>query len=252
MDEFFMDNFGMYSRMQDHLLFLGRSDNLIGIRAILNMYTGKNIDYYYRETQYISEKMSCEVRKIHRDYDAYLVMENIRPMGDYREYIQLRGGDLEYLRLMLVPKLEEIIKKADQIFIAQGNKLQVTSKVKPYMVTISNDKKLRIAPEINAIDEETSEGIVALYMNNKESNRVIMSLNQVYSFMYLIRTFDIYGYAASMLAYMQRPPSKTNLRDITGLQDRSIIEQSVLPTDPSKRRVIGNTHHRRIKSYFEQ
>ena len=88
-----------------------------------------------------------------------------------------------------------------------------------------------------------------MFMNSRRENQVSISFDQLYGLMYILRTFDLYGYASSMLSYMGRPPTETNLTNLTGLQERDRVIEQTIPVDASRRRVIGEKE-RKNKNYF--
>lgn len=249
--DYFNSHFGLYSKIQDHLMYIGNYENLVSLNITLNMYNKKleNNNYYYKEIQYVSNKLNAETRKIRRDYDIYLSLENTRPIGTYREYIMIRGKDIEFFRMNLLPRLEEIINRFDEIYMqSEFGKLIVTDAIKPFELTVGN-KTLMFSPGISSNGEE-SYPVVDMYMNSNRDNIVAMNFDQIYGFMYIIRTIDLYNYASSMLAYIQRPPSTTNLIDIT--MDQDPLEPIPIE-DPSKRRFVGDSTKGTSKiSYFHK
>ena len=247
--DYYNYHFGMYSKIQDHLMYLGDSENLVGLSIVLSMYNKKpnKVDYYYKEIQYISDRLNAETRKIKRDYDVYLSLENLKPIGAYREFIMIRGKDIEFFRMNLLPKFEEIITKFDEIYL-RTDKIYVTDVVKPFEVGAGN-KTLLFAPGLSKTGDEVYP-VIDMFMNSNRNNQVAVTFDQLYGLMYILRTIDLYGYAASMLSYIQRPPSTTNLVDITSAQEP--IEPIPIE-DPSKRRFVGDSSQGSRKiSYFNK
>lgn len=246
----FINEFGLYSRIQDHLMFLGNYDNMVAISVILILYQKnrkrESYDYFHSEVQYFSETMCCETRKIKRSNDCYILMENARPIGTYREVVTLRAKDLELMYLTLLPKFEYIIANFDKIYQGVGDKMQVTNFIKPFMIEIGM-KSLIFQPGINKTFTDELAPTIDMFMNGNESNKISMSFNQVYSFMYLIRRFNLFEYAANMMNYLGRPPAGTNLIDMVDSRNYNQVE-AIQFSDPTKRRFIGGTE--RKKSYF--
>ena len=247
----FINEFGLYSRIQDHLMFLGNNENMVVVSVILILYQKNrkrdNYEYFHSEVQYFSETMLCETRKIKRNNDCYILMENARPIGTYREVVTLRAKDLELMYLTLLPKFEYIIANFDKIYQGIGDKMQVTNFVKPFMIEIGN-KSLIFQPGINKTFTDELAPAIDMFMNGKEENRVSMSFNQVYSFMYLIRRFNIFEYSANMMNYLGRPPAGTNLIDMVDNRNYNQVEAMNF-SDPTKRRFIGEDRDRKM-SYF--
>ena len=247
----FMNRFGMYSKMQDQLMLLGNSDNLVSLSITLNLYSinpkTKNTSYYYQEVQYVSERLNQETRKIRRNYDVYLQLENVKPIGNYREFIIMRGKDIEFCRWNLIPKFKELIENFDEIYQkTDSGKLQVTDYMKPFMIDIGQ-KCLVFRPGINKSFTEELVPTVDIFLNAKENNKVSMTFEQMYGLIYILRTIDIYTYASNMLAFLQRPPATTNLIDMTTNQEYNEIA-NIPKEDPTKRRFIGG---QKKPSYFD-
>jgi hypothetical protein len=173
-------------------------------------------------------------------------MENARHIGTYREVVTLRAKDLELMYLTLLPKFEYIIANFDKIYQGVGDKMQVTNFIKPFMIEIGT-KSLIFQPGINKTFTDELAPTVDMFMNGNESNRISMSFNQVYSFMYLIRRFNLFEYAATMMNYLGRSPAGTNMIDMVDSRNYNQVEATAF-NDPNKRRFIGDSD--RKKSYF--
>lgn len=251
--ESFIDEFGIYNRIQDTLMFLGNNENMVCISSILSYYIKnkkkEKYDYFYSEVQYFSENMNCETKKIRRNYDCYLMMENVRPIGTYRETIILRGKDLELLYTTLLPKFEFIISNFDKIYQGVDNKMRVTDFIKPFMIEIGI-KSLIFQPGINKTFTEELKPSIEMYLNGNKDNKICMSFDQVYGFMYLIRRFNLYSYAASMLNFIGRPPMGTNLIDMVDRQNYNQVEATQF-IESGKHRLIGESDKDR-ENYFKR
>lgn len=241
MDDF-MNQFGQYYKMQDSIMLLGSSENLVAITCNLNLYTMKknNLRHFYSEVQYLSEATNTEMRKIKRDYDIYLQLENIKPIGTYREFIAMKGKDLEYFKLHIVPKFRQIIYNREKVYRTRPDGLMVVNEnIKPFQVDVGR-KSLLFRPGVQVIDDEEQKPIIEMFMNSNKDNQVNLDFDQVYEFMYFINTFNLYNYAASMLSFVGRPDPDTNLYDITSKQEYKQIEPKV-PQAQVKRRFIGDS-----------
>ena len=247
----FINDFAMYSKIQDPLLWLGSSDNPVLLSASLNLYNQSlkthQVEYYYREFQYVSEKLNQETRKIKRDYDAYLQLENVRPIGTYREFIPMKGKDIEFCRYNLIPKFEEVIRDFDKIYQVRENKVYV-QETTPFMVDLGS-KYLVFKPGLMSSFTEDIKPCIDMFMNGNDNNCVHINFDQLYGFMYIIRTFDLYNYAANMLSYLGRPPATTNIIDRTTGQEANQMNRVDMTVDPRKRRVVGEE---KKKSYFNK
>ena len=250
--EFFIDEFGLYNKIQDNLMVLGNYENSASISSILSFYIKNrkknDYDYYYSEVQYFSESLHAETKKIKRNYDCYLLLENTKPIGTYRETIVLRGKDLELLYLTLLPKFENIIGDFDNIYQMRGDKLIIDKVIKPFMVEVSYKKNLIFQPGINKTFTEELKPTIDMFLNGNTDNKISMSFDQVYDFMYLIRRFNLYSYAATMLNFIGRPPVGTNLIDMVDQTNYNQVEARTF-TDSKKRRFIEGTEKKK-ESYF--
>lgn len=241
----YVSQLGMYRKIQDKLLFLG--NNIILNMNILLYYQNskKENEYYYREFQYLTKENTIG-KKMVRHTDSFLSLENIKPVGDYREFITIRGKDLELMRMMLLPWFENIIRTFDQIYQTRKGLLYVNDKVKPIQVDLGN-KCIVCVPGIHKLYSEAIEPCIDLYLNGRESNYAYMSFNQVYGLMYIIRTFDIYLYGSTMLAFLSRPPMGTNMIDMGGT-NAYLLQEPVEPVHTPKRFIGGE----RKESYFDK
>lgn len=244
----FNQQYGIYTKLQDKLMYLGRN-------AILNMNTMLYSDsekygrrYYYKEIQYASEKAGCEVKKIVRDFDAYLSIENIKPVNGVKEFITIRARDLELMRYFLIPKFEDIIKNFNKIYEMRDKKMYV-NKITPFEVDVGpgGRKPLIFVPGIHKTYTEDLEPCIDMYINGNHDNIASLSFNQVYEFMYLIRTFQIHLYASTMLSYMGRPPVGTNLINMSDGMIYSSVEE--LNRGSTSKRFIGGA---KDNAYFNK
>lgn len=210
----------LYNRLVDDLMFLG-SNAILRMNAMLysNARGANNRrDYYYREVQYV-DKNGLLVRKMTRSIDAFLTIENLKPVGNTREYIVIRGRDLELMRIFLIPKFESIVQNFGDVFQLRGGHLYVNEKIKAIEVEVgSREKLLWFKPGVHKLYNDQVVPAMELYLNSP-TNVTIMSFQNVYELVYLIRTFQIQQYAASMLAYFGCPPMGLNLYDMTTNQE---------------------------------
>ena len=241
----YVSQLGMYRKIQDRLLLLG--NNVVLNMNIILYYQNsrKEQEYYYKEIQYLS-KDNTIAKKMVRQFDAFLSLDNIKPVGDYREYIVIRGKDLELMRMMLLPKFEAIIQNFDQIYQTRNGKMYVSDKIKPFQLDLGQ-KCIVCVPGIHKTYSETVEPCIDMYLNGRESNSAYMNFNQVYGLMYIIRTFDLYMYASTMLAFLSRPPMGTNMIDMGGT-NAHLLQEPVEPVHTPKRFIGGA----RKESYFDK
>lgn len=220
----FMQRMGIYDKMQDRIIILGQ--NLI-LNMNLLFYSNSEKygrKYYYKEYEYISQKAGEPVKKLSREYDAYLSLENMRANENgYKEFIPIRGKDLQLMKLFLVPKLKEIIEKFDLVYQEREGKLYVSDVVKPFQIDVGV-KALIFSPGLHKIfNDDKMEPCVDVYLNGDKNNVTSLTFSKVYEFMYIIETFQIYTYASTMLSYMGRPDTGTNLYNMAERQEAEML-----------------------------
>lgn len=241
----FMNQMGVYNKIQDRLMYLG--NNAI-INMVIMLYSenekyGRR--YYYREVKYNSNSINVPIKKISREFDAYITLENLKPVNGIKEFIIIRGRDLELMRMSLLPKFENMIQNFDSIFELRKGKMYVTDKVKPFAVDIGATKSLLFVPGMRKLYNDEMLPCIDLYLNSSSDNVVSLTFPQLYEFMYLIRTFQIHQYAVAMLNYLGRPPAGTNLYDATEMQEYDNIAN--METTVNRRPIGGNR-----QSYFDK
>lgn len=244
----YMEQFGMYSKVQDNLFILG---NNVIVKMNLILYSNSEKygrRYYYKEVQYVSKEAGAQTKKILREYDAYVSMENMKPVDNIKEFIIIRGKDIELMRMFLLPRLEELILKSNEIYQVRGNKLYVSDKFKPIECEVGLSKSLIFVPGIHKSYTEEVSPCLNMYLNGS-TNMVSLSFNQVYEFMYFIRTFQIHLYGSSMLSYIGRPIMGTNLYDMTDGQLNNEMQSQSL--DTKQQRFIGGKNNK-PSSYFNK
>ena len=218
MDEKMIAEMLLYNRLVDDILILG--NNAI-LRMNVVLYYNRNKpsgqpqrEYYHRETQYI-DKNGLLSRKVHRNYDAFLTLENLRPVGGNKEYILLFGRDLELMRIFLMPKLEAMVQNFGDVFQVRSGKLYVNEKLRPIEVELSSkDKYLWFKPGVHKLFNDEVVPAMELYLNSP-NNVSIMSFQNVYELIYIMRTFQIHLYASNMLAAFSHPPMGFNMFDMS-------------------------------------
>lgn len=206
----------LYNRLVDDLMFLGNNAILRMNALLYSNAKGANNrrDYYYRETQYV-DKNGLLVRKVNRFIDSFLTIENLKLVGHDKEYIVIRGRDLELMRIFLLPKLESIVQNFGDVFQVRGGHLYVNEKIKPIEVEVgSREKILWFKPGAHKLYNDEVVPAMELYLNSP-TNMSVMSFPCVYGLMYIIRTFQIHTYASSMLAFLGHPPMGLNLYDMS-------------------------------------
>lgn len=215
----FMNQTGMYNKIQDRLMYLGNNAVLSIVIMLYSEHEKYGRRYYYKETKYLSNKTNMPTKKMSREFDSFLVLENLKPVGNVKEFITIRGKDLELMRMFLLPKLEYIIQNFDSIYEMRDGKMYVTDNIQPFEIDVGASKSLLFVPGIRKMYSEELQPCIDMYFNGNTANMVYLSYAQVYEFMYLIRTFQIHQYAATMLNYLGRPPAGTNLYDVTESQE---------------------------------
>ena len=224
----------MYAKVQDTLGYLG--DNAI-INMNIALYREKksNIrDYYRKEIQYI-DKGGRLVRKINRLIDGYLTIEIRKAINGKKPTILIRPNGLELLRMNLLPYLENIITNFKNIYEIRDHKLYLdTSRIKinTMEINLSVSSNMWVSPGILVNYEGESQPSINIYINDLNTITKV-AYNDIYGFMYLLRTFDIYNYAVSMLNALETPNIGIGLYDITSQQDLTSINNYTYEEPPN-------------------
>lgn len=236
-----MEDIQFFSKIQDQLLYLGNPKyNSAILSVVVNLmstnYQG-DANYFYHEIVYPSSKLNTITAKVKRTFNTYLALENVKPLNDnYKEYIMIKGRDLEILRAVFVPYVEAVFgSQFNQIFKYNAqNKLMIES-FKPRAVNdIGGSKYIKFAPGMffNSQEDDFQPGL-ELTLNNP-TNMVVISVAQAFELIYIIRTLDLYTYGANMVNFIGRPPMGTN----TLVLESNGIEHVVKPAQEEPKRVI--------------
>lgn len=156
--------FMLYNKISDPIMYLG-SNGII--RMNLNLYSNSERygrRYYYSEIGYTASD-GYESRKISRDFDSYLSIENLKPINGKKAFIIVRSGDLEKMRLFIGPKLEYWATHCNELF-------EVRSNGKLYRKTPPKIPKM---PEINENDSEEEK---------KKKKKEIKKIQEIYGPLY--------------------------------------------------------------------
>lgn len=225
--EEFMERFGMFSKLQDPIMYLGYGNRMAVLSVVLNM-MNKTLQgepkYFYSEVQYFSSYLNCETRKIKRDINVYVTLENVKPIDGLIEYVALKPKDLEFMKFSLIPYLERIFAEDyDQIYYIDAAGHYCIHEYKQLSIKVGQ-KELIFMPGYVPIYNEPGkyDAGIDMYLNSY-GNMISMIWDQVFGLIYFLKTFDIYSYGANMLAFMQRPPEGTNRYNL----HNSEVEHSV-------------------------
>lgn len=219
----------LYNRITDTILWFG--SNCV-MKMYVSLYSNSEKygrKYYYREVE--TNFTGIRSRKINRDFDAHLSIENTKATPDgLKTFIPIREGDLEILRMSVVPYIEYwIYHKADIFEPRSDGKIykrdipaNITQGTKEYddwihahgPITISLSSRNSLTFEPALIHSFNSEGVdmgVCMFLNSNRKNPVGMSIQKALAFNRIVREFNISLYASSMLSYIGRPKLGTNL-----------------------------------------
>ena len=213
----------LYSRLQDTLMTLGT--NAV-VKVIANLYYEKKNntrDYYKNEVQYIS-KSGKLARKVMRRIDGALMIENMRPVGSKKEVIIIRAGDIELMRVILLPWFERVIHEFNDIYALRDGKLYIEKEVNAIEIVLGQSK-IWFKPGIlsNSITQEVAP-CMDLYLNDPENISKI-PYDSIYSFMHIIRLLQLHQYIATMLASHEQSIMGLNMYDITQSQALNLIDE---------------------------
>jgi len=213
----------LYSRLQDTLMTLGTNALL---KVNVNLYSEKKNnqrEYYRGEVQYISRSGKLS-RKVTRKIEGVLLIENMKPFNGKKDVVAIRPGDLELMRIVLLPWLEHILKEFNEIYSLQDGKLYI-AKEKAAMEIALGPAKIWFKPGIYS-NTYTNEISPCLNLSiNDPDNISKIPYDSVYAFMHIIRLFQIHQYAATMIAAFDQAPVGLNLYDITNSQILNSLDQ---------------------------
>ena len=213
--------FLLYSKLQDVVMFLGNNAvikmNVMLYHTNRRGVNGNERQYFYRETQYLDTNGNL-CRGVQRTFNSFLTLENLKPGVDgIKQCIFIRAGELELMRIMLLPRLENYIAKMGEIYEMRENKLYINeSVVNPIQIDIGN-QTIWFKPGIFKKYDGSLIPAVNMYLNSL-TNYVTLTYNEIYTLMYHIRTFDIYTAATNMIAFYGRPPMGLNMYDYSSEQ----------------------------------
>jgi len=240
----------LYNRLQDDLMFLGNNAVVRMNIALYRLKDHNQREYYYGETQYV-DKNGYLTRRMTRRIDPFLSIESMKnDAAGNREYFVLRGKDIEFLRLFVIPKLEYIVTHFTEVFEARDGKIYINDADKhSIQVDLNYGKFMVFKPGVRKMYNDELQPVIDVYLNNT-TTMTSMTIAQACEFMYLIRTIQIHQYAASMLAFFDRPPMGLNMKDISLNQELNGIEQFKYIESPEltrRRKEKGGFFNREIK-----
>lgn len=241
-----IQEFSMYTKIQDKLMLIG-NNAILNMNCILYNNSEKyGRRYYYKETQYF-DKSGLPVRKITREYDAYLSIENLKPNEkNYKEFISIRGRDIEYFNMMIRPYIISILQNENNMFFEEREKDRWYCNNDKAISFDIGTKVIIMKPEVSVLSETYTIPSIALYLNSLD-NKNTLYLNQIYDFLYILGNINLYQYASSMLSYLERPPMGYNMYDMTNKQmDMEQVEE-IMNSEPTP-----VTKPRFKKSWFDK
>lgn len=218
-----MGEYLLYSRLQDILMTLG-TNAVLKVNA--NLYYDKKSnnsrEFYKSEIQYINKNGKLS-RKVLRKIDGSLMIENMKAFNGKKEIVIIRAGDIELLRMILLPWFETVIKEFNEIYAIRDGKLYIEKEVNAIELVLGSSK-LWFKPGIYS-NTYTNEIIpcMDMYINNIE-NISKMPYDSIYGFIHIIRLFQLHTYIANMIAAHEQKTMGLNLYDITNSQAFNAID----------------------------
>ena len=208
----------LYNKIQDRVMFLSYYF-IINANVILYSNSEKyGRRSYYKEIEY-NDKNDNYARKISREFDCYLSMENLKAVNNVKEFIILRGRDLEFLRIILLPYLNLYLDNISKIYENRDGKVYINNSsiggVCKFRL-ISSNNILSFSPGIikNTYDDSYTQ-CIDFIINDNVNNIIKINHSNLYEFIYMIRTFQIQLYGSTMINYLQRPLLGTNSINLT-------------------------------------
>lgn len=202
----------LYSRLQDTIMTLGTNALL---KVNVNLYNEKKTnprEYYRNEIQYVNRNGNLS-RKVTRKIEAVLLIENMKAFNGKKEVVAVRPGDLELMRIVLLPWLENILKEFNEIYSLHDGKLYIEKDI-PAIEIALGPSKIWFKPGIysNTYSDEISP-CLNLSINDPDNVSKI-PYDSVYALIHIIRLFQIQQYAATMIASFDQNMMSLNLYDI--------------------------------------
>lgn len=169
-----------------------------------NMRKSSHGEYSYNTNRYGNDEQN--VVSVYRNISCYLTIENIRKTEYYdKESIMILMQDVYYLR----SRMNDIHKILTNAYQRNSNGNLELGKVFEPVKIILNGKTIEVIPII--INNENIPGGtqgIRITLNSYE-NYSDITIDQFMGLKYIIDTFDMYGYAITILNYI-KPEKGTN------------------------------------------
>lgn len=206
---------GNYEKITDDIMWLS-SNWLLRFTVCLNRYSDKyGRQNYHKEYGYVKDVNNCI--NINRSFDYYLHIDSAkRDQFGNKESIMIRNTDIYTFKFKLKLVCEWFTGDSNQgLFARKDGKIIMPRKVEPIkMVGLAADKYLEFEPTVYNADNGDQVVGVRMYLSN-DNNSLFMDINRLFSFRYIIDTFNMYQSAQLMLNYLQRPAYGTNFVDLS-------------------------------------
>lgn len=243
------NDLSLYSKITDDMMLLG-TNMIVRMNVILYSNSEKyGRKYYYREVQYLDRTMEIPTRKISRSFEAFLSIENLKAVNTHKEFFVIRGRDIEFMRLILIPTLENMLTTYNEMYEFRKGKLYLTNP-KVANVNLGTEefpKVLTFRPAIRKLYSDKLEPVLMVMINNDEQTASYVSYSTMFGFLYLIRTLQLDTYGAIMINSLGRPPLGSYLFDMSG---GLITETEPSHFDNKPKQISSNTNKVKKKSYF--
>lgn len=219
-----MAEYLLYTRLQDTLMTLGTNAVL---KVSANLYYEKKAnntrDFYKSEIQYITKNGKL-ARKILRKIDGVLMIENMKAVGTKKEAIMIRAGDIELMRVILLPWFETVIREFHEIYAIREGKLYIDKEVNAIEIVIGQSK-IWFKPGMysNQYTQEVSP-CMDMYLNDTE-NVSKVPYDSIYAFMHVLRLLQLHQYIATMIASYEQHTMGFNMYDVTNAQALNMIDE---------------------------
>ena len=150
----------------------------------------------------------------------------------------LHSNNLEMMRMILVPKMEQIFMNFNKVFENRKGKIYVNNKNHMYNVAINigQQQMLTFEPSLYRTSVDEVIPCIDMFFNDTKKNSSIL-LENMFEFIRFIRIFDIESYALTLLNTMPRVPLGTNLKQYNGFEERS-------PSSPFSQKGVTNLYNK--------
>lgn len=239
-----------YDKISDDVYALG-PNTVLRFNVSLSKITSDGKRYhFYKEFEYSSHANECpSLVTVKRSFDYYLSIENVQKNRTLDEKAFIRIGPQDYYRFL--SQLEIVYqwftgKQFKNLYAKTKGKLILTSPIPEIAVGgYPQNKFLRFAPVVidKGEGKDVMEPGVELDLSNYD-NKVIMNFDRFAGLYYIIKNFDMYSTAQTLVNYLGFPDNmnRMSMGKTTGTKVLYAEDfESKETMDSIEGRTVGNT-----------